>query len=161
VTNDSLLRLHLPGILLAMSLLIAVLFFVVLPPQRVARTLYFPGTTETTLSGERRLLPRVDDARRAMELLVEDMLLGPAAIQHSRALPRETRINSFILSDRTLYVDLSQNAMLQSAEVRVDVQIGLDAIRESLLYNFRRLDDVVITIDGNVPYAPAYRPLGR
>ena len=160
MTNDSAVRLHLPGILLALSLIIALAFYLLLPPERVARTLFFPGTTTTTLNGERRLLPRVATDRRAMRLVVEDLLLGPSRIEHSRAFPRETRIESLILSDRTLYVDLSEQAMLHSAEVRVDVRTGLRAIRETLLYNFRSLDEVVITIDGNVPYSPAYRPVG-
>ncbi|MFW6312753.1 MAG: GerMN domain-containing protein [Spirochaetota bacterium] len=160
MTNDSKLRIHLPGILLVLSLLIAVLFYLVFPPDRVARTLFFPGTTDATLSGERRLLPRAESEQRAMHLLTEEILLGPARIGHGRALPRESRVRSFILSGQTVFVDLNEEAMLPNSEVHVDTETGIDAIRETLLFNFRSLDEVIITIDGDVPFAPSYRPVG-
>lgn len=160
MTNDSLLRLHLPGLLLLLALLIALAFFLLLPPERVARTLFFPGTTTTELSGEQRLIPRVREQERALELLVEELLLGPTRISHSRLLPRETRARSVILRDDALYIDLNAAAMLEHEEVHVDIATGLDAIRETLLHNFRWLEEVILTIDGNVPFAPAYRDIG-
>ena len=161
MTTDSALRLHIPGFLLAFTLVVAIGFFLIWPPERVARTLLFPGTTAADLSGERRLVPRTRDTERAIELLVDEILLGPARISHSRAVPRGTRVQSLILSGETVYVDLSESAMLGSSEVRVDVRTGLRAIAESISYNFRSIEEVVLTIDGNVPFAPAYRPLGR
>lgn len=161
MTHDSKIRIHLPGILIALCLAIAVLFYLVFPPERVARTLFFPGTTEAALSGERRLVPRVDSNRRAMHLLTEEILLGPARIDHSRVLPRQSRVESFIVSGRTVFVDLSEETILPSAEVHIDVGTGIDAIRQTLLFNFRSLEDVIVTIDGNVPFAPSYRPVGR
>jgi hypothetical protein len=161
VSSDSILRVHLPGFLLLFTLLIAVGFYLIRPPERVTRTLFFPGTTATELSGERRLVPRTGDRERAIELLVQEVLLGPAKIKHSRALPRATRIDSLILSDDVVYVDLNEAAMLESPEVRVDVETGLRALRETVLYNDRSLDDVVITIAGNVPFVPAFRAVGR
>lgn len=161
VTTDSALRLHIPGFLLALMFLIALGFYLIWPPDRVARTLLFPGTTEATLSGERRLVPRTRDDERAIELLVEEMLLGPARISHSRAVPRGTRVRNLMLRDATVYVDLSESAMLGGSEVRVDVRTGLRAITESISYNFRNIEEIVLTIDGNEPFAPAYRPVGR
>lgn len=160
MTQDSLLRIHLGGLLLGISLLIAVLFYVIFPPERVARTLYFPGTTGTELSGERRLLPRVREDERALELLIEDVLLGPSRIDHSRVLPRGTRLDSLVLRDATVFIDLSEQAMLDSDEVHIGVETGLEALRRAIESNFRWIDDVVITIDGNVPFTPAYRPVG-
>lgn len=161
MSSDSILRVHLPGVLLLFTLLVAVVFFLVRPPERIARTLYFPGTTATELSGERRLVPRTAARERALELLVQEVLLGPATISHSRALPRATRVDSLILSGDVVYVDLNEAAMLESPEVRVDVATGLSAIRETILYNDRSLEDVVVTIAGNVPFAPAFRAVGR
>jgi len=161
VTNDSRLRIHLPGILIGLSLLIAVLFYLVFSPERVARTLFFPGTTESSLSGERRLLPRAVNDQRAMHLVTEEILLGPTRIDHSRVLPRQSRVDSFILADQTAFVDLSADAMLASTEVHIDIQTGIAAVRDTLLFNFRSLDEVIVTIDGNVPFAPSYRPVGR
>ena len=161
MTRDSVLRIHLPGILLALSLLIAVIFYFALPPERVARILFFPGAKTDNLTGERRLLPRVADEQRAIALVVEEILLGPADISHGRALPRETGIRSVILSGNTVYVDLDQGAMRESAEVYADIATGLKAIQDTVLFNFRRLESVAITINGSVPFAPSYRPGGR
>ncbi len=146
---------------MGLSLLIAVLFYLIFPPDRIAMTLFFPGTTESSLSGERRLLPRADSETRAMHLLTEEMLLGPTRIDHSRVLPRQSRVESFIMAGETAFVDLSGDAMLPSTEVRIDIETGINAIRETLLFNFRSLEEVVVTIDGNVPFAPSYRPVGR
>lgn len=161
MTTDSALRLHIPGFLLAVTFLIALVLFLVWPPERVARTLLFPGTTATELSGERRLIPRTRDDERALELLVEEMLLGPARISHSRAVPRGTRLQSLMLRDGTVYLDLDERAMFGGSEVRVDVPTGLRAITESIAFNFRSVEEIVLTIDGNVPFAPAYRSVDR
>lgn len=161
MTTDSALRLHIPGFLLVFTFVVALGFFLIWPPERVSRTLLFPGTTATELSGERRLVPRTPDDERAIELLVEEILLGPARISHSRAMPRGTRLRSLILEAGTVYLDLDESAMFGGPDVRVDAQTGLRAISESISYNFRWIERVVLTIDGNVPFVPAYRPVGR
>ena len=161
MTTDSALRLHIPGFLLVFTFVVALGFFLIWPPERVSRTLLFPGTTATELSGERRLVPRTPEDERAIELLVEEILLGPARISHSRAMPRGTRLRSLILEAGTVYLDLDESAMFGGPDVRVDAQTGLRAISESISYNFRWVERVVLTIDGNVPFAPAYRPVGR
>ena len=157
MTSDSPIRTHLPGILVVAALAIALAFYAILPPSRVARTLFFPTATSSALVGERRLVPRTTNRERAMQLVTEEILLGPRLIQHAPVLPRETRIQSFIVADDVAYVDLSVEAILESDRVRLPVDAGLSALRETLLYNFRRLDDVVVTVSGNVPFVPAYR----
>ena len=155
------LRIHLPGILLLLAFVIALFFYLMYPPERVARTLFFPGAARTDLSSERRLIPRVSSSERAVRLVVQEMLLGPTNIAHGRALPRETTINSIMLQDRVVYLDLSQEPILARSDVEGLVETGLEAIRRSILFNFRSIDEVVVTIDGNVPFVPAYRPSVR
>ena len=150
-----------PGFLLLLSLVIALAFYLFLPPERIARTLYFPGTTSVELTGERRLVPRAGSRQKAIELVVEDLLLGPVRISHSRAFPRDTRVGSVVLDDDVVYIDLTEAAILDSQEVHVGMEIGLDALRKSVANNFRFLETVVVTIDGNVPFAPAYLAVGR
>jgi len=142
--------------LLGVSLLISVGFFLIWPPQRQARTLFFPVTTQTELTGERRFLPRVSDQGKQVYLVVEELILGPAAIQHGRLLPRTTRIDLVAINDSTVFVDLSTDILFPESEVRVDVATSLAGIRDTLLYNFRWLDDVQLTIGGQVPFQPAF-----
>jgi hypothetical protein len=156
--NDSIFRRHLAGILLLASLLIAIGFFLIWPPERQARTLFFPGTTATELSGERRLVPRSRDRDHQVGLVLEELILGPAEIRHGRLLPRDTRVQIVSVVDDTVYVDLSADVMFGADEVRLDVAQGLDGIEQTLLYNFRWLESVHVTIAGQEPDSPAFVP---
>ena len=157
MTEDSQLRRHLPGLLLLLCIAIAVGFFLIWPPGREARTLFFPGTTDASLSGERRLVPRSSDRNRELYLVVQELILGPAEIRHGRLVPRSTRISSLAIVEETVYVDLSPEMIFGEQEVRIDVAHGLGGVESTLLYNFRWLDQVVLTIGGQVPFAPSFR----
>ncbi len=161
MSRDSIVRLHLPGVLLLLTFLLALGFYLVFPPERVARTLFFPVTTGTELSSERRLVPRVPDAERQVHLLVEELLLGPVDIAHTRLLPRRTSIRSLMLRDDVVYLDLSPEPVVGASEAAGMVETALEAIRKSVFFNFRFVDEVVITVGGNVPFFPAHRPVGR
>jgi len=155
--SDSPIRIHLPGLLLLFSFLVALLFYLVWPPSRVARTLFYPSATGTELSGERRLVPRTRDFRRAVELLAEEIVLGPVWIEHAAVLARETPIRSVAIAGKTAYVDLGVEAVLHADRVRLPMADGLAALEKTILYNFRSLEAVVVTVGGNVPFVPAYR----
>ncbi len=147
--------------LLAAAFLIALTFYLVHPPERVARTLFFPRTTRTELSSERRLVPRVPDAEREVRLLVEELLLGPVNIAHTRILPRETRIRSLLRRDDVVYLDLTAEPIVERSDTDGMVETAIEAIERSILFNFRSVEEVVITVGGNVPFRPAHRPVGR
>ena len=161
VHRDTFLRVHLPGILLAFALFVSVAFYLILPPDRISRTLYFPGNTNAELSGEMRLVPRTSSSERAIELVVEEVLLGPSVITHGRLFPRESEANAVILNGDTVYVDLDGRSIVDSPDVRVTAAQSIDALRYTLLQNFRFLESVVVTVDGNVPFVPAYRQARR
>lgn len=148
---------HLPGYLLLFCLAIAVGAFLIWPPDRQARILFFPGTTESVLSGERRLVPRASDRTRQLRLVVQELILGPSEIRHGRLVPRNSDIRSVSIVDETAYVDLSPEVMFGEDEVRLGVRDGLRGISDTLLYNFRWLDEVVLTIGGQEPFAPSFR----
>jgi hypothetical protein len=162
VIGDSLLRKHLAGVLFILVLLISLAFFLIFPPDRANRTLFFPGTTELSLRGERRLLPRGTD-ERAIEFLVQDQILGPARIEHGRLLPRGTEINALLLRNATLYVDLSEDALVGSDAVRIPLDKALAGLEHAIRYNFRRVEEIIVTIDGSIPFVPAFRtqPIGN
>jgi hypothetical protein len=143
-------------LLLVGSFLIALAFYLIWPPETQARTLFFPGTTDTRLSGERRLVPRVRAGERKVYLVVEELVLGPIEIKHGRLLPRSTEVNFVAISGTTAYIDVSTDILFPGAEVRVDVTTSIAGIRDSVLYNFRWLDEVEVTIGGQVPFEPAF-----
>ena len=92
-----------------------------------------------------------------MELVTEEILLGPAVISHGRIFPKGTEMNVLIADDDVVYLDLTEDAMFYSPDVRITVAEGIEAIKRTLSYNFRSLDEVIVTINGNVPFEPAYR----
>ena len=157
VNQESRTPLHLPGLILVVCIAIAVGFFLIWPPDLEARTLFFPGTTAVSFSAERRLLPRASDRRREIFLVVQELILGPAQIRHGRLLPRSTRISSLAIDDSTIYLDLSPDLIFGEEEVRVDVQTGLEGIEATVLYNFRWVEEVVLTIGGQEPFVPSFR----
>lgn len=149
-----------------LALLIAAFAFSVLirvmwPPQRVERVLFFPGTTNEQLTGETRLLPRVPTLEADVHSVARDLLLGPSGIQHSRTLPRATRVQSVIIIEDRLFLDLSRDALYTAEEVRAELDVGLEALRRTLLFNFRRFEEIVITIAGQVPYVSPFTPPGQ
>ncbi len=159
VTKDSFLRRHLPGFLLLASLLVAVGFFLIWPPEWEARTLFFPGTTSARLTGERRLVPRTRARQEEISVVIEELVLGPAQITHGRLVPRQTRVQAVVLDQKDVYVDLSPDVMFGGDEVRLEVLDGLAGIEDTLFYNFRWLDSVTLTIGGQEPDAPAFMPI--
>ena len=50
-----------------------------------------------------------------------------------------------------------QRAMLDAAGVRIPFADAVSTLRETVLHNFRHLDDVVVTVEGNLPFTPSFR----
>ena len=153
-------REHFAALLLAIAFVFSLTFFLVWPPERIARTLYFPRTTGSELSAETRLLPRNVPIERSVQLVVEDSILGPKVLFHRRPFPRVTRVRSVMIAEGIAYVNLSTEAILGDDRL-YDPATGIEAIRRSVLHNFRRLADAVITIEGQVPFSPAYHGVGN
>ncbi len=159
--TERLIRIHLPGILLVFALLIGLLIYFVVPPARVARTAFFPGTATDALSGERRLVPRTPDVEREIEILLEEVLLGPSDINHRPIVPRGTSARSVMIRDDAAYIDLTGDALVEASAAHAQIQLAMDALERTLTYNYRNITRVEITIDGSVPFAPGVRLIGR
>lgn len=141
---------------LVVSFLIALGFFLASPPPRVERTLFFPGAIERTLAGEVRLVPRTDSLRTDVETLVEELILGPVSISNTRALPRSAEVKLVGIREDTAYVDLSGEVVVDEADVNLTFDERIETVETSIRYNFRTIENVVVTIEGQVPYAPHY-----
>lgn len=138
------------------SLVIAILFYVLAPPARVERTLFFPGAIEPALTGEMRLVPRAADLRENVEIVLEELILGPVSIESTRVLPRTSSINLVAVSDDSAYVDLSEEFVLDEEGLNLTFDERVAAVERSVLFNFRSLEDVVVTVGGQALYAPHY-----
>jgi hypothetical protein len=139
---------------LAGSFLIALVFYLAMPPSRVERTLFFPGAIEQSLDAETRLVPRSDGLRQAVEALVRELVLGPVSIASARSLPKDTKVNVVAVRENTVYIDLSEEVALDEADVNLTFDERLEVVESSVLRNFRNVGEVVVTINGQLAYVP-------
>ncbi|MFP3958925.1 MAG: GerMN domain-containing protein [Spirochaetaceae bacterium] len=144
--------------LLAAAFLISLVFFLTLQWNRTERVLFFAGNMTREVGAERRIVTNHHEPERDTRLLVEEVLLGPTSLYRSRVLPKQTRLQLFVLRDDIAYIDLSREALFPGETVLLDVDESIAVLRYTLRYNFRFLDDVVVTIDGQLPYEPPYVP---
>ncbi len=142
--------------LLLGAFLISLVLFLLFGQERVRRTLFFPDLLSEEVHAEERIVTRRDTTRAAVQLLLEEVILGPAGINSSRVVPKRTAIDGLFIDERTVYIDLSPQAIADSPDVRVPFENALDILERNVLFNFRSMQDVVITVDGQVPYAPYF-----
>ena len=134
-----------------LSLLLSLLFYFVAREPLARRTLFFPSMTSPLLSGEDRLLPVRRGQEANLRLLVDELILGPAQSSHLRVLPRRTQVVSLILRRGSLYLNLSREVLFPDEDGIGSVGDALQAVGNTLWYNFPRLRRVHIFIDGQVP----------
>ena len=136
------------------SLFVSFVWFLLFPLDLQEQVLFFPDTVSGRLRGEVRLLPKQDQETEEVAIMIDQLLLGPTGIQSTRLMPRGVKRESTMISGDVAYADLSIEAAIFEGDI--PLEDALFAIEKSILYNFRRLSTVVITIGGQVPFEPAY-----
>lgn len=144
------------SILLLIAFLTSTAWLVLETRRSVERVLFFPGTLEAGLQGEARLMPRHRDPDRAMRVLMDEIILGPAVLGLTRVVPRDTGVRSVMVRDGIAFIDLDGGFLPFQQSLLLSVDEALDAIRHTIQFNFRRIDAVVITIDGQLPGQPVF-----
>ncbi len=122
--------------------------------------LFFPQHSGGALAGEARSLVRQKSIEKDLELVVEELILGPADIRHSGVLPRNTRVRSALVRRGAAYLDLSPDAIFLGGEVKMSFQEVLETVKKTVMFNFPGLENLIVTIDGQVPGEPAHLPGG-
>ncbi|MFO8065652.1 MAG: GerMN domain-containing protein [Spirochaetia bacterium] len=144
------------AVLLFSTFAISLVLFFVFEADRVERVLFFPGNISQDIFGEERVLRNYSDTERDMRLLVEETILGPTSLYRSRVLPKQTEIQLFMLRGDVAYIDLSREALSEDGDVHIDFDVAESLLRRALHFNFRSLDEVVITVDGQLPGEPRF-----
>jgi hypothetical protein len=137
------------------ALAVSVLLFLLLGNGKVQRVLFFPDTRGSRLVAEQRTLPRHRGLEAEARELVEGVLLGPLRPDLARAFPRGVTVQSLLVRNRVLFVDISASAALPDAEVPLAAGEALQALARSIRANFPRVREVQATIGGQVPAARA------
>lgn len=147
--------------MLLAALVISLVFYLTLHADNSERVLFFPGNISDDISGERRVVTNFRELERDMEALAEEVILGPTSLYRSRVLPKDTAIRVFMLRENVLYVDLSRDALFGDESIRLDFVQSASVLRRSLEFNFRSLEDVVITVEGQLPNEPYFEQQNR
>jgi hypothetical protein len=137
--------------LLAASLLISLLLFLLPGPLKSKRVLFFPRGETRKLYGETRFLPRQRSMEENIHLLLEEIILGPATPNSQRLVPQELEVESVILNQNTLYINFSREMIFAAASLNLTVAEMIQAVGNSVLFNFPRLKNLYVYIEGQLP----------
>ena len=122
----------------------------------VRRTFVFYSYIDRGIVVEDRKLRRSLDHETDIRRYVEEVLLGPVSPDLAPLFPRETRLDSFMYRDTTVYADLSESAALPM-EGNWDVFRSLLTLNEGLRRNFPFIADVRLFIGGNEVFFEEFR----
>ncbi|MEW5815802.1 MAG: hypothetical protein AB1798_10475, partial [Spirochaetota bacterium] len=64
--------------------------------------MFFPGELNQKLRAEIRNLPRMKSREASLEIYVKEILLGPVRIDDARLLPKDTKIETIMLREKSL-----------------------------------------------------------
>lgn len=141
--------------IIAVSLLLVLVVFSVYyyksTKKFTERSLFFVEPVSRTVVLEHRLIPEKHDLEQNIELLVKDELLGPSLLVRDSVFPEGTILNHILLRDGVLYIDLSIEAVFPSEHSGLNFQDSLKILERTIKFNFREIENIVITIDGSIP----------
>ncbi|MDC7225084.1 MAG: GerMN domain-containing protein [Spirochaetales bacterium] len=137
--------------------LFSLLLFLVWGPEKKRVILFFPEDDLVSVSGDHHILPRKESREENMQVLLAEALLEPFDYLLNETVPEGVRLNSFIYDKEQdiLYVDLSLE-MISFEDQNFQSVEGdrmLEILEKNLRFNFRRLEEVKFTIDGQVPHS--------
>ena len=137
--------------ILIFLLIISLLTFFIADNNLVRRVLFFPD--REGVSGEMRRLPRQRSLEDDVELLVNEMILGPYSIDHLRIIPENTSLQNLFLRDKSLlYIDFSADLIVTENEQRLVPLEMIELIGRNFKYNFPVLEEITISVDGQTLY---------
>ncbi len=145
------------AVFLLLSLIVSLSAFVLFNDGQVDRVLFFPGARTARVTGELRRLPGLGDDREDLRLLLNEVILGPVEIQHGRLVPRGTRVRSLIVNDGIAFVNFDQGILFEAPDQQLALEEVLDVLRRTIRYNFRSIERVVFTVNGQLPSQPFFQ----
>ena len=134
--------------LLGAAFLLSWGFYLLIPGGLVRTVLKFPNEISKKLASEERSLPFNWDREHNAELLVREILLGPARNDHLRLFSREAQVGSVLVRGDTVYVDLKKEAFIPDPDVIYSPQTALDVLKATLMDNFAGVSHVFVSVGG-------------
>lgn len=134
--------------LLGFAFVFSFALYLLLPGGLVRTVLQFPHEISKHLVPEERSLPFNWDREHNVELLVREVLLGPARNDHLRLFSREAEVRSVLVRGGSVYVDLKKTAFIPDPDVIYSPQTALDVLKATLMDNFAGVSHVFVSVAG-------------
>lgn len=133
---------------LGFVLLLSLLLYLFWPGSLKRTVLYFPREIGGGIAEEVRSLPWSWEREANAELLVKEVLLGPARHENVRLFARTAQVKHVLFRNDTLYIDLTISSLFPDVDVVYSPRKALDVLKQTILTNLRDCSKVVITVDG-------------
>ncbi len=142
-------RLILAAIFILIVVVSLTLYFASKPWR--ARVFFFPERKTSALVGERRFLPPRRGLAGNLTLYIQELLLGPSDPLLSPVVPNDVELQSVIDRQGIVYVSLSRQIIDLSADATLSIDETIQAIGNGVLYNFPKVRQLFILIEGQLP----------
>ena len=142
--------------LMLLSLLLSLLIYAVGAPDVKGRVFFFPANTGSKISVERRAIPAGETEADNLRTFIEELFLGPETLELTYLVPRGTRVRNVAVVNRTAYIDFDYRILDADQELPLGFDEAIENLQYNILYNFKRLDEVVFTIEGRQVHSPYY-----
>lgn len=134
--------------LLGLIFLLSLGLYLLVPGSLTRTILRFPEEISHSTASEVRSLPFNWDREHNIELLVREVLLGPARHDHLRLFSRQARLNYVLARGGNVYVDLSKDSFIPDPDAIYSAVKSLDVLRHTVIDNFSGIAQVVFSVDG-------------
>jgi len=134
--------------LLGFFFLLSLILYLLVPGNLTRTVLKFPGEISRSIVSESRSLPFNWDREHNVELLVREVLLGPARHDHLRLFSRQATVKSVLVRNGTIYVDLSKESFIPDPDVIYSPLVALDVLKATLMDNFTGVSQVRFSVEG-------------
>ena len=131
---------------IAFIIFICSLIIFLVKTNETRRVFLFQSFDDKETHVEVRYLPKVDK-ELVIEQYVNELLHGPLHDRYRPLFPNGTRILSCFLRENTLYVDLSEEAILQQV-VSSETKDAVELFKKNIKKNFRSIDEVILFMMG-------------
>ncbi len=139
------------GILFLAVLFFSLVMFFVTDTKVRRKVFFFPQYRSSRITGESRNLPVRGSMEANIELLIQEVLLGPVDVTHVHIFPEGTSLRTVLLRDTRLYIDLSVDAVLGRKKSELGFEESVEVLKRTVSYNFPSIESFLVTIDGEMP----------
>ena len=138
----------LAGILFLIFLISLIFYLIEIKSTR--RVFIFQSLDDDENHIEIRYLPKVEKEKRLRQY-IDDLILGPIHDRYKPLFQNGTKVNFCFVRDNVLYLDLSEEALLQQG-ISSDTIDAVELLKLNITKNFRSIDNVILFMMGQEVY---------